>query len=172
MKSGRKRVKQFLDEGFYFGTKSSNCCIPVLNYERVDLLLACLVFKTLLLCYLSVEVALLFCTATFYREAFQRVCVLGSWSKSIHSQFKSHLKDRQKVFLRWVVKMHSGSLLHQLYKIQFTSKPLLLLYIWQKKKNIPSLSWIGCIGTVLVLISDWKNRLSCIAFKFYGFVFF
>lgn len=76
MKRGWERVKQLFDEGFYFGTKSGTCCFPVLNCERVDLLLACLVFKTFLLCYLSAvssgKIALLFCTATFYWEALEK----------------------------------------------------------------------------------------------------
>lgn len=53
MKSGRKRVKLCIDEGFYFGYKSGTCRIPALNYMIVDLLLACTVFKTFFLCYLS-----------------------------------------------------------------------------------------------------------------------
>lgn len=63
MKRERERVKQLFDEDFYFGTNSGTCHIPVLNYERVDLLLACLVCKTLLLCYIlavSTKVALLY----------------------------------------------------------------------------------------------------------------
>lgn len=43
----------------------------------------------------------------------------------------------------------------------------------KKKKIISGVKWIECIGTVHVLISDWKkNWLSFIAFEFSGFVYF
>lgn len=76
MKRGRKRVK-LLSDIFTLTLRAPLVPFLFLNYESVDLLLACLVFKPFSLCYLSAvsssEVALLlFCTATFYREAFEK----------------------------------------------------------------------------------------------------
>lgn len=49
MKTGRKRVKHLLNKGFYSVTESRSCHNPDLKFERVDLLLACLVFKSFLI---------------------------------------------------------------------------------------------------------------------------
>lgn len=102
----RKRGKQIFDKGFFFGNKSSTCCIPVLKF---DLLFACLVFKSL---YYTIYHGYYSLQMLFYyapEKLLKKLSILDSWSESIHFQsFTSSAASNLKIC---VVRLHSGSLL-------------------------------------------------------------
>lgn len=132
----KKRVKQLFDEGFYFGTKSSICRFPVLKCERLDLLLACLVFKKFHIILFIMDIIQYRCSITLLQESFwKKMSVrvrLMLWVNTLSIQsFTTSAASNSKI---WVLRIHSESLLLHL-NVRFSLRPNICCLCWGEREK-------------------------------------